>query len=154
MRNEPSITYIGATIVAAMLAIAGVWLPWVRKRPVGYADGQPYYTSEFVSGLESGLRGIDPVVVLLVLGVVGVVVLARQRDWHPDVVLVAAGGLMVLVFGNIFRDYRTVERYAIEPGLYLLIASGFLLILLGAGAIFKRRFTTFAEGDSVDPPTG
>lgn len=139
MANTPSPAYLVATTVAAVLGIVGVWLPWVRKRPVGYRDGRQIYTAEYVSGMETGLRGIDPFVVLLVAAVVGVAVLSRYRAWRPDIALVGAGGVLLWVFGTIFRNYRSVERYAVEIGLYLLLASGFLFVLIGAGALLKRR---------------
>ncbi|WP_339103436.1 hypothetical protein [Haloterrigena salinisoli] len=139
MANAPSPAYLVATIVAAVSAVVGVWLPWVRKRPVGYRDGRPIYTTEYVSGMETGLRGIDPFVVLLVVAVVGVAALSRYRAWRPDIALVGAGGVVLWVFGAIFRNYRSVERYDVEIGLYLLLASGFLFVLIGAGAPLKRR---------------
>lgn len=116
-----------------------MWLPRVRKRPAGYRDGRPIYTAEYVSGMETGLHGIDPFVVLLVVAVVGVAVLARYRPWRPDIALVGAGGPLLLLFGNAFYDYWSVERYAVEPGLYLLLVSGFLFVLIGTGALLKRR---------------
>jgi len=153
METRPTLAHITATIVAAVLGVVGLYLPWVRKRPVGYADGQPYYTSEYVSGLEPGFRGIDPFIILLVVAVVGVVVLARHRTWRPDIALIGAGGLILFVFGNIFHNYWSVERYAVEPGLYLLLTSGLILVLVGAGIILKRRASTRTD-ESHDPKVG
>lgn len=150
MANKPTTAYVAATICAAVGAAIGVWLPWVRKRPVGYTDGQPFYTSEYVSGLETGLRGIDPFVILLVVAVVGATVLARHRDWRPDLLLMGSGGLLLFVSGSLFRDYWSGERYAVEPGLYLLLASGFLLVLIGVSSILKQRVTLTVD-DSHDP---
>ena len=153
MADKPTPVYITATVVATVLGAAGVWLPWVRKRPVGYRNGQSIYTMEYVSGLEAGLRGVDPFVILLVVAVVVVVALARYRNWRPDIVLIGAGGLLLVVFGNIFHSYRSVERYAVESGLYLLLFSGLLYVLVGAGAILKRRVTTSPD-DGPDAQIG
>lgn len=137
--GRPTTAYVTATIVAAVIGVVGVWIPWVRKRPAGYRDGRPIYTAEYVSGLETGLRGIDPFVIVLVVAVVGVAVLARYRTWRPDIALISAGCLLLVVSGNTLRNYWSVERYAVEPGLYLLLASGLLFVLIGAGALLKRR---------------
>ncbi len=153
MADRPTPTYVAATVVAAVLGAAGTWLPWVRKRPVGDVNGQQIYTAEYVPGLETGLRGFDPVVVSLLVAVVVVVALARYQHWRPDVALVGAGGLLLLAFGNVFHDYWSVERYAVDPGLYLLLASGLLFVLVGGGAIFERRVRT-SKDDSRDARTG
>ena len=39
MEAKPTPAYITATVVAMVLGTAGVWLPWVRKHPVGYRNG-------------------------------------------------------------------------------------------------------------------
>ena len=145
MGNRPSLAYITVTIIAAVLGVVGVYLPWVRKRPVGYTDGQPYYTSEYVTGLEAGIRGIDPFVIVPLVAVITVVVLARYRTWRPDTALVGAGGLLLVVFGNIFHNYWSVERYAVEPGLYLLLSSGLILVLVGTGTVLKRRVSPHTD---------
>ena len=152
MADRPTPAYVTARIVAAVLGVAGVWLPWVRKRPVDTVNGQQMYPAEYVPGLETGLRGFDPVVVSLVVAVVVVVTLARYQHWRPDVALVSAGGLLRLGFGNVFHDYWSVERYAVELGLYLLLASGLLFVLVGAGAILERRVRT-SSGNGRDAPT-
>lgn len=153
MGNGPTLAYITATIVAAVLGVVGVYLPGVRKRPVGYTNGQPYYTSEYVTGLEAGIRGIDPFVIFLVGAVVVVVVLARRRTRSGDIALVGAGGLLLFVFGNVFHDYWSVDRYAVGPGLYLLLASGLIFVLVGAGTVHKRRVSTRTD-ESRDPEVG
>ncbi|WP_229380138.1 hypothetical protein [Haloterrigena salifodinae] len=153
MANNPSPASLVATIVAAVLGVLGVWLPWVRKRPAGYRDGGAIYTTEYVSGMETGLRGIDPFVILLVVIVVGVAVLARYRTWRPDIALVGVGGLLLWVFGTIFRNYWTVEQYTVEIGLYLLLASGFLFVLVGAGGVLKRRLESGTD-HGHDPRIG
>ncbi|WP_309138855.1 hypothetical protein [Haloterrigena gelatinilytica] len=105
----------------------------------GRLQGRAVYTTEYVSGMETGLRGIDPAVIVLVVAVVGVAVLARFRPWRPDIALVGAGGLLLWVFGDIFHSYWSVERYAVGSGLYLLLASGSLFVLVGAGGVLKCR---------------
>jgi len=110
----------------------------------------PYYTAEYVTGLEAGLRGIDSLVVLLVVVIVAVVVLARYRTWRADIVLIGAGGLILFVFGNIFHSYWSVERYAVEPGLYFLLISGLLFVLIGASTVLKRRVSPRRD-ESRDP---
>jgi len=67
----------------------------VQKLPAGYTDGQPYYTMEYVTGLDAGFGGSYPLVILLLLAIVAVVLLARHHNWRPDVALVGAGGLML-----------------------------------------------------------
>ena len=153
MSNNLSPASLVATIVAAALAVVGVWLPWVRKRPEGYRDGRAIYTAEYVSGMETGLRGLDLFVGLLVVAAVGVAVLARYRPWRPDLALVGAGGLVLWLSGTTFHDYWSVERYAVEPGLYLLLASGFLFVLVGAGGVLKRRLGPGPD-TGRDPRTG
>ncbi|ELZ17298.1 hypothetical protein C477_13745 [Haloterrigena salina JCM 13891] len=103
--------------------------------------------------METGLRGIDPFIILLVVAVVGVAVLARYRPWRPDIALVGAGGLLLWVFGAVFRNYWTVEQYAVEVGLYLLLASGFLFVLVGAGGVLKRRLVSGTD-HGRDPRIG
>ncbi|PSQ18533.1 hypothetical protein BRD02_00585 [Halobacteriales archaeon QS_8_69_73] len=103
--------------------------------------------------MEVGLRGIDPFVILLVVAVVVAVVLARYRNWRPDIALIGAGGLLLVVFGNIFHSYWSVERYAVEFGLYLLLFSGLLYVLVGAGAILKRHMT-ISPDDGPDARIG
>ncbi|WP_210408935.1 hypothetical protein [Halorhabdus rudnickae] len=142
MGKRPTPAYITGTIFAAVLSVVGVYLPWVQKQPVGYTDGQPYYTAEFVAGLEAGFDGGDPFIILLVVAVVVVVILARYRTWSPDIALIGVGAVTFLLFGNTFLDYWSVERYAVQPGLFLLVISGLIFIFVGAGAILKREFST------------
>jgi len=148
MERTPTIGFVTATTVAAGSAILGVWLPWVRKRPVGHHGDQPIFTAEWVAGLKPGLQGSDPLVVLFVGAVVLLTAGFRYSPWQPDAVLIAAGGLLLWVFGNVLHHYWTVDRYAVEPGLYLVVSSGFLLVLLGVGGLLGRR--GFLDGDSTD----
>ena len=142
MEKQPTLAYITVTVIAAVLAVVGAYLPWVQKRPVRYIDGYPYYTAEYVLGLEPGIWGIDPFVIILVGVVVTVVVLARYRTWRPESAVIGAGGLLLIGCGNFFYQYRSGERYVVEPGLYLLVISGLLFVLVGAGTILKRHMTT------------
>jgi hypothetical protein len=137
MADKRITAYEIATIVAAVLAVAGVWLPWVRKLPVGYTDGQPYYTSEYVWGSEPGISGLDPALMFLVVAVVTVFMLTPRRTWHLNIILVITGGLLLYVSGTFFYQYWSGEQYAVEPGLYLLLVSGLLFVLVGTRAIFK-----------------
>ncbi|SNZ16321.1 hypothetical protein SAMN06269185_2761 [Natronoarchaeum philippinense] len=145
MGRKPSIAYLFASAVGAMLAVVGAWLPWVRKQPVGTTDGQLYYTSEWVSGLETGFQGFDVLGVLLAISIVLAVFVARRKNWRPDGILIGAGGLLFLWGGATFNSYRTVDRYVIETGLYLVLVSGCLFVLLGVGTVLKRRFTATAH---------
>ncbi|QFU84571.1 hypothetical protein GCU68_17500 (plasmid) [Natronorubrum aibiense] len=85
---------------------------------------------------------------LLAVSVVLAVVVAWKQDWNPDGFLIGAGGILLLWGGSTYNSYRTVDRYVIEPGLYLVIVSGCLFLLLGAGRILKRHFTTTANSQS------
>jgi hypothetical protein len=57
MEKRSTLAYITVTVIAAVLTVAGVYLPWVQKRPVRDIDGKPYYTAEYVLGLDPGLLG-------------------------------------------------------------------------------------------------
>jgi hypothetical protein len=81
-------------------------------------------------------------VIILIVVVVTVVVLARCRTWRPDSALIGAGGLLLIGLGNIFHNYRSAEQYVVEPGLYLLLISGLLFVLVGAGTVLNRHITT------------
>ena len=69
-------------------------------------------------------------------------VLARYRSWRPESAVIGAGCLLIIEFGNFFDNYRSGERYVVEPGLYLLVISGLLFVLVGAGTVLKRHMTT------------
>ncbi|ELZ79899.1 hypothetical protein C454_11883 [Haloferax gibbonsii ATCC 33959] len=134
MVAKQKFAYIVATIMAAVLGVVGAWLPWVRKQPAGITD-------EYMVGLDAGFSDIDLLVTILVVAVVVAVVLGHYRNWRPDGILIGAGGLILIVFGSVFQSYSAVERYVVEPGLYLLIVSGFLFILIGVVAVLSRRMT-------------
>ncbi|WP_267643073.1 hypothetical protein [Haloarchaeobius amylolyticus] len=137
MRKSPSTSYLAATALAGVLAVASAWLPWVRKLPVGYTDGQPYYTSEFVAGMETGFRGTDMAILGPVAVALVVVVISRVRRWRPDVVVALAGAFVTLVGWTRFQTFAGVDRYAPEPGVYLALATGLLLLLTGGGAYLR-----------------
>lgn len=139
MADQSTPAYLTATFVAAVWGIVGVWLPSVRKLPVGYVDGQPYYTMEYVWGMNTGLAGHDRYVILLAVTVVALVVLGQYRGWRPNLSLIGAGTLLGLFYGIKFNTYWAIDRYAIDLGLYLLLASGVLFALVGAGSIVERR---------------
>jgi hypothetical protein len=147
MGRDPTLAYVATTVVAAAMVVVGVWLPWVRKRPVGYFEGRPYYTGEWTTGLESGFGGTDVVAVLVVVAVVAITVLSRTSNWRPDVALVVAGGLLAWAAGTVLRDYWTTERYAVEPGLYVLVAGSLLLLVLGVGSVLGRRLPPLGSHD-------
>lgn len=130
--------FVAATAVAAVAGVVGVYLPWVRKLPAGYTDGTPYYTAEGVPGLTSGIGVLDVPILLLLAAVVVVVVASRGHDWLPKLVLVVGGVLVLLVSGLFLEDYWSGERYAVEPGLLFLSASGVLFVLVGAGGVARR----------------
>lgn len=153
MGRPPSIKYTTATILTAILTVVGVWLPWVQKLPAGYIDGQPYYTSEWVPGLEAGFQGTDPFAVLLAVLAIVAVIAARKLNRPPDGVLVVAGAVLVWWSGTTLQYYWQVDRYAIEPGLYLCVISGVLLILLGVDAGFRRYLNTGRDSTEENSPT-
>lgn len=141
MERELTLRYIIVTIVAAGLGVVGAYLPWVQKRPV-HIDGQLVSTSEYVGGSETGIQGLDPFIISLGIAAVAVVSLAQFRDWNPDIVLIGAGVLTLVISGDRFHSYWSVERYGVELGLYLVLVSGLLYIIVGAGAFFKRHIAT------------
>lgn len=147
MADGPSLGYVVATITAAVLGVVGAWLPWVRKRPVGYTQGEPYYTAEYVSGLDAGLAGGDFLLVFVAVAVVGVVLWARHGNRRPDLVLVAAGGLVLVRYWRLFREYRGVDRYALRIGLYLVLVGGLLFLLVGGGSMLARHVTAGGAGN-------
>ena len=133
--NRQALMYWTVTGVATLLALVGVSLPWVRKRPVTTIDGQPAYTGEYVPGLETGIQGLDPVLIGLLGLLVGLLILSRHRQLLSGAILLVAGILFLGFFIPRLQAYATVERYAIEPGLPLLLISGGLFSTLGVGTL-------------------
>ncbi|MCT9096255.1 hypothetical protein [Haloarchaeobius sp. HME9146] len=137
MRRQPSLPYLVATALAGVLAVASAWLPWVRKLPVGYTDGQPYYTSEFVAGMETGFRGTDMVILGPVIVALVVVAISTVRRWRPDVVVVLAGAFVTFAGWTRLQEFTRVDRYAPAPGVYLALAAGLVLLATGGSAFLR-----------------
>lgn len=153
MSRAPSLWDTSITVVAGALAVVGMWLPWVRKLPTGYANGEPMYTLEPVPQSETGFQHLDPVIVLLVGLVVAGAILLSHWDRRPGSLLVTAGGLMLFGSGFFLQYYVRIDRYAVEPGVYLVIVSGLLFVLLGAAPVLKRRVLS-PEGNGGNPRIG
>ncbi|GGL53152.1 hypothetical protein [Halocalculus aciditolerans] len=149
MRRVSRDNYVRATALLAALATVGLWLPWVTKLPAGYTQGQPYYTMEWVAGLDAGFQAIDvPALIILVLLVV-VVAILRSGQWSAALPLLAVGALSTWLTGNQLLGYRGVERYAAQPGLYLLVAASLGLFIVGVVAAsdwFRRKFQSTTAG--------
>jgi len=136
MSREPSLSYVGAAFTASILAVVGVWLPWVRKIPG--PDGA--VTMEYVPGLWTGIEsaGYDKLILLLIAVVMSITLLARYRQWRPDPALIAVGGFILFIAGGALDSY--LGGYYIQPGLFILFLSGLLLTLLGVSA-FVRHYS-------------
>lgn len=139
MGSSPSNPYLAATTTAGLIAVVGAWLPWVQKHPVGTIDGQAYYTTEWITGLDAGFRGIDWVIIGLVLAAIGLTVLARTRSWRPDIPNIAIGATISITIANIGRTYWIVDRYTAEPGFYLLLGGGLILAGIGVLGLLRHR---------------
>jgi cation transport ATPase len=136
MKKTPPRRYVAAAVVAVGFAIVGMWLPWVQKLPVGTIEGGGVaYTMEGIPELEAGFESFDLFVLVPVLFtvVVGAVAASRGRSWWTDAVLAAMGSALLWVAGNSYIGYYTTERYAAQPGVYLVLVAGLLLFLIGAG---------------------
>lgn len=153
MGRPPSIGYRLAVVVAAVLGMVGLWLPWVRKRPVGYIDGQPYYTSELIPGLNAGFQALEGLIVLFAILAIVAVVTTPMVDWSPRGVIIAAGAAMLWWSGTRLLYYGGSESYAVEPGLYLSVLSGIVLVILSAGTGI-RRLNTSQPPTNENPPPG
>ncbi|GAA0211274.1 hypothetical protein [Halobaculum roseum] len=150
MKYRSEFAYLSATIGAAVLGVVGLLLPWVRKLPAGYTDGQAYYTSEGVWGLEFGMDGLDPALLFLLLGVVGVVIVAgiTSLSWQRDLALIGTGAVLLVVFTNRFLTYQSVVRYEVESGLFVLLVSGLLFVLVGAGSLLNEYLMMNRDTDN------
>lgn len=127
--------YLAGTLLAASGTVVGPWLPFFHKLPVDYVDGQPLYTDESTWGLDAWFRGIDLLLVALALVAVASVLAARRWRWPANAVLVAVGGFILFATGQKFADIYRTDRYAAEPGIYLVIVGSLLFVVLGlAGA--------------------
>ncbi|MHB9288919.1 hypothetical protein ACKVMT_17970 [Halobacteriales archaeon Cl-PHB] len=128
-----------AMALAVVLAVLGVWLPWVSKRPTGYFEGTPSYTSEGVPGLETGISGADFILIWLAVGAVLLVLAGRIEALRLDGILVLVGVVVLWTAGNRYLDYSTAYRYVVEPGLYILLASGLFFLAAGLGMVVQHR---------------
>lgn len=127
--------------MVGVCAIVGAWLPWVRKTPVGTMNGEPYYTSEWVFGLQKGFHQLDVIILLPALAGVGIAVLSLYRDWPQEVLLIAALPILIMA-GERYLFYTSSSRYIVAPGLYLCLGSGVLLLFLGLNSLRHRGFST------------
>lgn len=123
--------------------------PWLRKLPSGFHDGQPYYTAEWVPGLEAGFQLVDVGVVVPALVAVVVVVLGSYRGWRPDSVLMLMSAMLVWVAGRSLLRNHGIERYAAEPGVYLALLAGLLLALVGASGLILGAVRRRNEGTAT-----
>lgn len=146
MDRAPSLIHVFGTLVSAVLVIIGSWLPWVRKIPAGYVEGQPYYTDEWVRGLEPGFQALDYILVLLVFTAVAAPVLARYQGLSTSGIVISSGTLILLIAGGHLTNY--LGRYIIEPGLYLVLLSGIILVIIGLFTTRKHAPSNQVSGFS------
>lgn len=133
MANGKKITVIG-TVAAALLAITGAWLRWVGKKPVP-TEGTHEVTSEWVYGILPGFHGLDLVTVLPPFLAAVVVLTSRDREWIFKSLPLAALPVLVMA-GERFVTYQSDPTYVVKSGLYLTLASGVILLILGVGALW------------------
>jgi len=136
MPDPPSRRYVAATVGAAVAAVVGAWLPWIHKRG-RMMDGELVVTGEGVYGEAAGIGVLDWVVVLAAVVVVGAVLVGRIRDWRPDPVLIVAPLPILALAGLYLWYYSRVDRYIADPGIYLTLAGGILLVVIGIGPHFR-----------------
>lgn len=127
-----SLSSDAGVVVAVLMILIGTAFPWVRKLPAGYTEGEPYYTDELVWGLNPGFEVADFLIVVPALSAIVVLITVRNRDWVVDVWLLATAIPVLWLVGQVYNNYQTGAKYAVEPGLYLVIAGGVLFVLLGA----------------------
>lgn len=119
--------YIFATIIAAVLGGVGVSLPFIQNDTWAYMEHA-----------HAGLQGWDPVALVVFVGLVVLVVVARSRSWRPDGVLLVTGAGLLFIYGLFFNRYRDID-VVIQPGMYLVLASAVLFVLIGAGGFLNNR---------------
>ncbi|KAA9396677.1 hypothetical protein Har1130_18815 [Haloarcula sp. CBA1130] len=120
-------------VVAVFVIFVGTLLPWVRKLPAGYTDGEPYYTDELVWGLNPGFELLDALILAPALTAILALILVEKREWITDLWLLTAATPTLWLGGQRYLRYQVGATYAIEPGLYLVLVGGLLLITLGVG---------------------
>ena len=134
MRRFPSKREKGI-LVAVLVTLGGIVLPWVRKRPAGYTDGEPFYTDEWVWGLSPGVETLDLLLIAPAVSIVLVLVLLQNRALVRDAWVLVASVPILWYVGRAYSKYQRGSTYAVEPGLYLLLLGGGLLVLLGASGL-------------------
>lgn len=139
MDDGRSLAFVVGSTGAAALVVVGSWLPWIRKIPAGYTNGQPYYTAEWVLGLEAGFRTFDILLALVGLLAVVFTVVAEYHDRRLGALVGGAGLLVLLLAGNYVLASR--GRYIFEPGLYMIGLGGALLAIIGCAMFVRRRST-------------
>lgn len=144
--DDPSLRGTGTgALVGAAPVILGCWFPWVRKLPVDYSDDQPIYTREYISGLEVGFRSLDYVLVVLTPIAIGTLVVARNRGVRVSGLLAVTGVVAAGLGTAPFLDFRAVDRYVVEPGLYPVLAGAAVLLALGVGGLVQRSTVAPSE---------
>ncbi|ERH11758.1 MAG: hypothetical protein J07HB67_00769 [halophilic archaeon J07HB67] len=129
--DEPSPALV-ATLAAATTGVVGAWLPWSRKLPAGYVDGEPYYTASYTPGSLTGFDLFGGGAAALTLLVTLLTVVGLRRGRSPGPVPVGGGGTLVVVSLVLGRQYRSTGRLAVDWGLPLVGAAGLLFVLVGA----------------------
>jgi len=142
--------YTGSTVSLCLLALVGMWLPWVENTPQ-YMDGEPYVTAIGLAGLRTGFgSSIDLLLILgLLPAVVGSLVLQRLK-WIRDALVLLSGILVCWWVGELLYEYWSVDHYLIKPGIVVVLVSGILLCILSVGAISNRLVSRV----NTDQPTG
>ena len=120
-----------ATLVAATTGVVGAWLPWSRKLPAGYTDGVPYYTMEYTPGSVTGFDPFAAVAAAVVVVTAGLTVAALWRGRSPTPPALGGGGVLIAAAVVLGREYRGGDRLAVDWGLPLVGAAGFLFVLVG-----------------------
>lgn len=147
--ERSSVKYAGAVICLCLLALFGMWLPWVENTPQ-YLNGEPYVTAIGLAGIRSGFdSSMD---LLLVIGlapaIVGGLFLQRWK-WLRDALVLVSGVLVCWWIGGLLYEYWSTSHYLIRPGIVVVLVSGILLCLLSLGA-FSNRLVSRAR---VEQPT-
>jgi hypothetical protein len=145
MNDQPSLRYLGATGVATLCAVLGVWLPWVSKQPAFVTDeGVKAYTTEGVRWLEAGIGnayGLDWAILFLVCLVLGATLITRYVDRRPDLLHIVVGGYLLFISTGQLHTFMTATQvggYNIQLGLIFLLISGILFVTIGVGGLLTH----------------